>query len=215
MQIWKAWFRCFSRTARASLASWILPHSSWDGLSMPEEGVATTVVLHFRETLGSLEFLLRQFAEKFGSHPPEPHRCPGEAQRERRSQGTEGRSSLIKESHRVMAGGWDVKGTNWIPCWRVSVSVRVRNLPEEAGRCQLFMLSELEALTWAGFLEEKPVGSQTKLKKALVAALWLWRMGSGSLWLFSHPVVSTSCASWTAAGQASPALSISQSSPGH
>ena len=38
--------------------------------------------LHFRETLGSLEFLLRQFAEKFGSHPPEPHRCPGEAQRE-------------------------------------------------------------------------------------------------------------------------------------
>lgn len=49
---------------------------------MPEEGVATTVVLHFRETLGSLEFLLRQFAEKFGSHPPEPHRCPGEAQRE-------------------------------------------------------------------------------------------------------------------------------------
>ncbi|XP_044787906.1 uncharacterized protein LOC112580248 isoform X6 [Bubalus bubalis] len=165
MQIWKAWFRCFSRTARASLASWILPHSSWDGLSMPEEGVATTVVLHFRETLGSLEFLLRQFAEKFGSHPPEPHRCPGEAQRERRSQGTEGRSSLIKESHRVMAGGWDVKGTNWIPCWRVSVSVRVRNLPEEAGRCQLFMLSELEALTWAGFLEEKPVGSQTKLKK--------------------------------------------------
>ncbi|XP_055408670.1 uncharacterized protein LOC129631575 isoform X15 [Bubalus kerabau] len=109
MQIWKAWFRCFSRTARASLASWILPHSSWDGLSMPEEGVATTVVLHFRETLGSLEFLLRQFAEKFGSHPPEPHRCPGEAQRERRSQGAEGRSSLIKESHRVMAGGWDVK----------------------------------------------------------------------------------------------------------
>ncbi|XP_055408657.1 uncharacterized protein LOC129631575 isoform X4 [Bubalus kerabau] len=27
----------------------------------------------------------------------------------RRSQGAEGRSSLIKESHRVMAGGWDVK----------------------------------------------------------------------------------------------------------
>lgn len=49
---------------------------------MPEEGVATTAVLHFRETLGSREFLLRQFAEKFGSHPPEPHRCFGEAQRE-------------------------------------------------------------------------------------------------------------------------------------
>lgn len=28
---------------------------------------------------------------------------------QRRSWGTEGRSSLIKESHRVMAGGWDVK----------------------------------------------------------------------------------------------------------
>ena len=54
MQIWKAWFRCFSRTARASLASWILPHSSWDGLSMPEEGVATTVVLHFQEVLAAL-----------------------------------------------------------------------------------------------------------------------------------------------------------------
>lgn len=45
-----------------------------------------------------------------------------------------------------------VQGTNWIPCWRVSVSVRVRNLPEEAGRCRLFMLSELEALTWAGWV---------------------------------------------------------------
>ncbi|CAN0016450.1 unnamed protein product, partial [Rangifer tarandus platyrhynchus] len=109
MQVWKAWFRCFSRTARASLASCVLLHSSWDGMGMPEEGMAATAVLHLRQTLGSLDFLLGQFVEKFGSHPPGPHRCPGEAQRERRSQGTGGRSSLIKESHQVIAGGWDVK----------------------------------------------------------------------------------------------------------
>ncbi|KAI4571778.1 hypothetical protein MJG53_013884 [Ovis ammon polii x Ovis aries] len=100
---------------------------------------------------------------------------------------------------RVLQG----KGTNWMPCCRVSVSARVRNLLEEAGRYRLFLLPELEALLgldsprlsellhskqfynkpgpgfsirWAGldaallwtcsrFLEEKPVGSQTKLKK--------------------------------------------------
>ena len=44
--------------------------------------MAAAVVLHLQQTLGSLDFLLGQFVEKFGSHPPGPHSCPGEAQRE-------------------------------------------------------------------------------------------------------------------------------------
>ncbi|KAI4558852.1 hypothetical protein MJT46_013494 [Ovis ammon polii x Ovis aries] len=42
------------------------------------------------------------------------------------------------------------QGTNWMPCCRVSVSARVRNLLEEAGRYRLFLLPELEALLGLG-----------------------------------------------------------------
>ena len=34
----RAWFRFFSRTMAASIASWVLPHSSWDGFCSPGRG---------------------------------------------------------------------------------------------------------------------------------------------------------------------------------
>lgn len=65
MQTQKAWFRFFSTSLMAFIASRVSPHSSWKQLlHILEDGAATVLVLHPQEMLRDLVLLLSQFAEK-------------------------------------------------------------------------------------------------------------------------------------------------------
>lgn len=65
MQTQKAWFRFFSTSLMAFIASRVLPHSSWKQLlHILEDGAATVLVLHPQEMLRDLALLLGQFTEK-------------------------------------------------------------------------------------------------------------------------------------------------------
>lgn len=74
MQVHRSRLRFFMRMA-ASIAFWVLSHSSWDVfLCLLEDDADTALVLYLQETLGALVLLLGQFAEKWPtcpeSHPP-------------------------------------------------------------------------------------------------------------------------------------------------
>ena len=68
----------------ASVATWVLPHSSWDGFCRSWKWVKPLLVLHLQETLSTLGFLLRQFVGKV-AHALQRHivvKVEIEAQRE-------------------------------------------------------------------------------------------------------------------------------------
>lgn len=54
------------------IATWVLPHSSWEASACPGKGTAATLILHFPETLGAPEL---SSAENTSPHHPEPHCC--------------------------------------------------------------------------------------------------------------------------------------------
>ena len=95
----RAWFSLFSMRREASIASWVLPHSSWDGFCTSRKRARPPLwFCIFKRPLYTLALLLGQFVKKSGPHPPEPHCCGQNRSPEK--------SRYRKPAGACRAGGW-------------------------------------------------------------------------------------------------------------